>query len=225
MTFGDGYSKFFPLIDLNVVTHEAAHGFTGQNSGLIYRDMSGGMNEAYSDIAGEAAEQYMKGRVDWMVGYEITKGQNSALRFFNPPSKDGRSIDHTNSYYNGIDVHYSSGIFNFAFYKMVASGKWSVKQAFQAFTVANQIYWTSGSTFNQGACGVLKAARDLGYDQATVGTSFNDVGVNFKGCSIKPPTSGCKDLAPTTVCDWFKNGNSCYASYPLTACRKTCRHC
>ena len=33
------------------------------------------MNEAYSDIAGEAAEFYMKGKVDWMVGAEIIKAK------------------------------------------------------------------------------------------------------------------------------------------------------
>ena len=44
--------RFYPLVDLNVVAHEAAHGFTGQNSKLVSRAMSGGMNEAYSDIAG-----------------------------------------------------------------------------------------------------------------------------------------------------------------------------
>ena len=35
--------------------------------------MSGGMNEAYSDIVGEAAEMYMKGKVDWEVGAEVYK--------------------------------------------------------------------------------------------------------------------------------------------------------
>ena len=42
--------------------------------------MSGGMNEAYSDIAGDAAEHFMKGKVDCMFGHDIMKGSGRALR-------------------------------------------------------------------------------------------------------------------------------------------------
>ena len=56
MTFGDGAATFYPLVSLDVTSHEISHGYTEQNSGLQYTGQSGGMNEAYSDIAGEAAE-------------------------------------------------------------------------------------------------------------------------------------------------------------------------
>ncbi|MDY6889581.1 MAG: PepSY domain-containing protein, partial [Pseudomonadota bacterium] len=56
MTFGDGQSTFYPLVSLDVSAHEVSHGFTEQNSGLIYSGKSGGLNEAFSDMAGEAAE-------------------------------------------------------------------------------------------------------------------------------------------------------------------------
>ena len=57
MTFGDGASTFYPLVSLDVSSHEVSHGFTEQQSGLCYDDGSncGGMNEAFSDMAGEAA--------------------------------------------------------------------------------------------------------------------------------------------------------------------------
>ena len=58
MTFGDGRNRFYPLVSLDVTAHEVSHGFTEQNSGLVYRNQSGGMNEAFSDMAGEAAEYY-----------------------------------------------------------------------------------------------------------------------------------------------------------------------
>ena len=45
--------RFYPLTGRDIIGHEAAHGFTEQNSGLIYQYQSGGMNEAYSDMAGE----------------------------------------------------------------------------------------------------------------------------------------------------------------------------
>ena len=58
MVFGDGQTTFYPLVSLDVTSHEVSHGYTENQSGLVYADMSGGMNEAYSDISGEAAEFY-----------------------------------------------------------------------------------------------------------------------------------------------------------------------
>ncbi|WP_336118282.1 M4 family metallopeptidase, partial [Klebsiella pneumoniae] len=72
---------------------------------------SGGMNEAFSDMAGEAAEFYMRGKNDFLIGYDIKKG-SGALRYMDQPSRDGRSIDNASQYYNGIDVHHSSGVYN-----------------------------------------------------------------------------------------------------------------
>lgn len=60
MSFGDGASTFYPMVSLDVTSHEISHGFTEHNSGLVYSGESGGMNEAFSDMAGEAAESYMK---------------------------------------------------------------------------------------------------------------------------------------------------------------------
>ena len=34
----------------DVIAHELAHGVTSTSSGLIYRDESGALNEAFSDI-------------------------------------------------------------------------------------------------------------------------------------------------------------------------------
>ena len=39
----------------------------------------------------------------------------------NPPA-DGASIDHHSNYFNGIDVHFSSGIRNKAFYLLAEGG-------------------------------------------------------------------------------------------------------
>ncbi|MCJ8269829.1 MAG: M4 family metallopeptidase, partial [Psychrosphaera sp.] len=93
MTFGDGGSMFFPLVSLDVSAHEVSHGFTEQNSNLVYSGMSGGMNEAFSDMSGEAAEYYMNGSNDWMVGEQIFKG-TGALRYMQDPTQDGSSIGH-----------------------------------------------------------------------------------------------------------------------------------
>ncbi|UTZ28795.1 PKD domain-containing protein [Vibrio campbellii] len=176
MTFGDGESYFYPLVSLDVSAHEVSHGFTEQNSGLVYANQSGGMNEAFSDIAGEAAEYYMKGENDWMVGKDIFK-EDGALRYMDDPSRDGSSINDAKDYYDGLNVHYSSGVFNKAFYHLATTDGWDTKKAFELFVLANQIYWSQDSNFWEGACGVKSAATDLGYDASAVVDAFLMVGV------------------------------------------------
>jgi hypothetical protein len=176
MTFGDGGSTFYPLVSLDVSAHEVSHGFTQQHSNLTYAGQSGGINEAYSDIAGEAAEFYMRGSNDFKVGAEIFKG-SGALRYMNTPTLDGASIDNAADYYDGLDVHHSSGVYNKAFYLLATTAGWSTVKAFQVFGRANALYWTADNTFNEAECGVETAATDLGYNTADVTAAFAAVGV------------------------------------------------
>ncbi|SHE64495.1 vibriolysin [Microbulbifer donghaiensis] len=181
MTFGDGGSTFHPLVSLDVSAHEVSHGFTEQNSGLQYSAQSGGINEAFSDMAGEAAEFYMRGTNDWMVGADIYKA-SGALRYMDDPTRDGKSIGHASDYYSGMDVHYSSGVFNRAFYLIATSSGWDTRTAFDLFVLANQMYWNTTSDYIDGACGVLAATGDLGYDLSAVTAAFDTVGVSTAGC-------------------------------------------
>ncbi|WP_052729041.1 M4 family metallopeptidase [Chromobacterium vaccinii] len=176
MTFGDGASTFYPLVSLDVSAHEVSHGFTEQNSGLVYDGQSGGINEAFSDMAGEAAEYYMKGKNDFLVGAEIFK-KTGALRYFADPTKDGQSIGNAKDYYDGLDVHYSSGVYNKAFYLIATSPGWNTRKAFEVFVDANRLYWTANATYNSAACGVVKAADARGYSGADVTKAFSAVGV------------------------------------------------
>ena len=176
MYFGDGASTFYPLVSLDVTSHEISHGYTENNSGLEYSGQSGGINEAYSDIAGEAAEFYDRGSNDFLVGEEIFKA-NGALRYMCNPPQDGGSIDNAADYYNGLDVHYSSGVYNKAFCLLAKTAGWDTKKAFQAFALANKSYWTATATYNSAACGVESAATDLGYSATDVAAAFTQVGV------------------------------------------------
>ncbi len=177
MSFGDGASTFYPLVSLDVSAHEVSHGFTEQNSGLVYSGHSGGMNEAFSDIAGEAAEYFARGSNDWLVGYDIFKSANGALRYMSNPPQDGSSIGHASDYYSGMDVHYSSGVFNKAFYTLATKAGWNTHKAFDVFVKANQSYWSPNSTFTQGGQGCVDAAVALGYSAADVQSAFSVVGV------------------------------------------------
>ncbi|NVK87947.1 MAG: M4 family metallopeptidase [Gammaproteobacteria bacterium] len=185
MTFGDGANTFYPLVSLDVSAHEVSHGFTEQNSGLRYSGKSGGLNEAFSDMAGEAAEFYMKGSNDWLVGADIFKA-NGALRYMNNPPQDGRSIDKQSDFTSGMDVHYSSGVYNKAFYLLATKPGWDTKMAFQVFARANQNYWTASTDWDTAGNGSLDAACDLGFTVEDVQDALAQVGVNSQ-----PSSSEC----------------------------------
>ncbi len=176
MLFGDGDYTTHPLVDINVSAHEVSHGFTQFNSNLIYNNESGGINEAFSDIAGEAAEFFMKDDVDWLVGGDISKTEG-ALRYFDDPTLDGLSIKHVDHYTPGLNVHYSSGLYNHVFYLLSNTEGWSVQTAFDIFVYANQNYWIADETFINGACGTISSAKDLSYNAIDVAIAFKDVGI------------------------------------------------
>ncbi len=207
MTFGDGASRFHPLVSLDVSAHEVSHGFTEFNSGLVYSGQSGGINEAFSDMAGEAAEYFMKGSNDWLIGADIFKS-TGALRYMDDPTRDGRSIGHASNYTSGMDVHHSSGVFNRAFYTLARKTGWNTRKAFEVFTIANQLYWTSNATFVSAANGVCRATKDKGYNTADVQAAFSLVGVTTSDCGTVTPPGGnsgtLTNLAASTG-NWTRN--------------------
>jgi vibriolysin len=193
MTFGDGQNTFYPLVSLDVSAHEVSHGYTEQNSGLVYSGKSGGLNEAFSDMAGEAAEYFMTGTNDWKVGEQIFKG-NGALRYMNDPTLDGNSIGHQSNYSSGMDVHHSSGVFNKAFYLLANKAGWNTRKAFEVMTNANKLYWTSNTNWDSAGNGAIDAACDLGYSTADVKSALASVGVTSEAssssCGTTTPTDG-----------------------------------
>lgn len=191
MSFGDGNVRFYPLVSLDVAAHEVSHGFTEQNSNLVYYGEAGGINESFSDMAGETAEYYMRGENDFMLGADIMKA-DAALRWMETPSKDGSSIDHADDYNDSMNVHYSSGVFNRAFYLIATTPEWDTRKAFEIFLVANQMYWTQDASFSEAACGTLKSTVDLGYALEDVKAAFDKVGVHTEDCDTDP------DEPPTT---------------------------
>jgi Zn-dependent metalloprotease len=192
MTFGDGGSVLFPIVSLDISGHEIGHGFTEQNSGLIYSGQSGGINEAFSDMMGEAAEFYVRGSNDWLVGSDIYKTAGS-LRYFENPAQDGFSINHADDYSSGMDVHYSSGVFNRAFYLLANTAGWDTRKAFDVMLDANRYYWTESTNYIEGACGAINAADDLYSSlEAVVAVidAFQEVGVT---CNNLPLLDGDND--------------------------------
>ncbi|NQZ11643.1 MAG: peptidase M4 family protein, partial [Algicola sp.] len=186
MTFGDGGTMFYPLVSADVMAHEVSHGFTSNYSNLTYQGMSGGINEAFSDLAGEAAEFHMTGTNDWLVGADIFIG-DGALRYMHNPPLDGNSIDNASDYTNGMDVHYSSGVYNKASFLLATTAGWDTRKVFEVMGLANRIYWNANTDFDGGACGVESAANDLGYNVSDIQNAFVQVGVS---CGVIDPPFG-----------------------------------
>ncbi|MGL4859992.1 MAG: M4 family metallopeptidase [Enterobacteriaceae bacterium] len=183
LALGDGQEHFYPLSAMDVMGHELAHGFTNYHSGLIYDEQSGGINEAYSDMAGEAVKYYATGHNDFLVGADIVKSPLLFLRDMKNPPADGRSIDtvekyqqYFKKYHKAIDVHLSSGIYNKAFYLLSTTPGWNTRKSFEVFTYANAIYWQPEENLNSAVCGVQHAADNLGYTVADVTKAFQQVG-------------------------------------------------
>lgn len=175
-SFGDGSSTFYPLTSFDVVGHEIGHGVTEQSSGLEYHNEMGGLNEAFSDILGEATEEYIDSRSDMFVGLDINKGE--IMRHFREPELDGRSPDNVDGYSDGMDPHYASGIFRRMFYVIIKQKGGVIRSVAHTLLHANRMYWGSMTGFQEAGCGVLKAAYDLGQNPTPYLRALNDVGIH-----------------------------------------------
>lgn len=178
MTYGDGDGRTASsLVSLDVAAHEMTHGVTSATAGLIYSGQSGGLNEAMSDIFATAVEYYAFDHgatttPDYWIGEDVwTPGTaGDALRYMDTPTRDGRSIDRYGNYYNGLDVHYSSGIANNAFYLLSAGGTHrlggtvtgiGIDKSEQIFYRALTAYMINSESFSRARADTITAATDL----------------------------------------------------------------
>lgn len=135
MTYGDGDANIF--IDFtksnDVIGHELTHGVTQHTLQLAYSNQAGGLNESLSDVFGSMFRQWRAGQTvnqaDWLIGHEImgpgavTRGFTCLRDMASPGAKHCLAPQpyHFSNYKSGMDPHYSSGIPNFAFYKIAAA--------------------------------------------------------------------------------------------------------
>jgi len=126
MSYGDGSfpaaGGFKSMGVLDVTGHEMTHGVASHTAGLIYDGESGGLNEANSDIFGTLTEFWVaNGRGssigdtggNWLIGEQLSE---FPLRAMFRPSLDGASADAWFPGLANLDVHYSSGPMNHAFF-------------------------------------------------------------------------------------------------------------
>jgi bacillolysin len=183
---GHWYNYFSGALD--IVAHELTHGVTDYTSRLEYRNESGALNEAFSDIMATSVEFYFQAagtgsmRADYSIGEDISIPMVSGA----PPAGD-RSManpglygdpDHYSKRYTGSadngGVHTNSGIPNQAFYlaieggtnrtsgtRVTGLGSANRDQIEKVFYRAFTQLMPSNATFSMARSVTLRAAQDL----------------------------------------------------------------
>jgi vibriolysin len=204
---GDGVTASNLAGALDVTAHEMTHAVTDVESDLIYSGESGGMNESISDIFGAVCEWHSKGKVvdanTWLIGEDVWTPDipGDALRYMHNPKLDGVSLDHYGEYSSGVDVHYSSGISNLAFYLLSQGGLHprlpqpqpvagiGIEKAARIIYKMNTDLLLPSSNFEQSKTAAEQAAVQLGYDAATQGSVTNAWKAVGVGIVLPPPES------------------------------------
>jgi len=177
----DGKSWNYLAGALDVVAHELSHGVTDYSSRLTYRDESGALNEAFSDIMGTSVEFYFQTPgsgsrlAEYTLGEDVvTPGGSRSMQ--NPVAygdPDHYSLLYRGPFDNG-GVHTNSCVASHAFYLAIEGGTNRVsgisvqgvgaanreqmeRVFYRAFTSA----MVPSSNFSQARAATIQAAREL----------------------------------------------------------------
>jgi len=208
LVFGDGDGRQFTFLAgaFDVVAHEWTHGVTDFTSNLIYRDESGALNEAFSDIMAAAMEFYYypvgtdRDQADWLIAEDVFLASPGYLRSLNNPSAKGHPDHYSLRRFIGtsIDdggVHFNLTIATHAFYLAVAGGRnrvsgvnvpgigiSNIERMERVFYRAFTQLMGPGSQFSDARRATLQAATDLygggSNERAQVELAWTAVGVN-----------------------------------------------
>ena len=187
---------------LDVVAHELTHGVTEFSSNLIYRNESGALNEAFSDIMGTSVEFFFQPtgngdlRADYLCGEDVIKP--GGLRSMENPQAYGDPDHYSRRFLGTADnggVHINSGIANQAFYLAIEGGvNRTSGLSVQGVGAANReqierVYYRAftqmlptNATFALARVATIQAARDLypanGNVERAITDAWTAVGVN-----------------------------------------------
>ena len=215
MVYGDGNSvttrRYSSSMDLTA--HELTHAVTERTSNLVYAYESGGLNEAMSDIFGSVCEWYRDTDGDvngptsadtWTLYEDIFLA--GPERYMDDPARDGVSSDFWTPTVGHLDVHYSSGVANLAFYLAANGGTHprgrsttvvtgiGIHDAARIFYLANTAYLTPTAQFADARAATIAAASDLfGPDSNQV----EQVGHAWSAVGVLPPSPAATVLSHT----------------------------
>lgn len=166
---------------IDVVGHELTHGVTDYTSTLIYRNESGALNEAFSDIMGTSIEFFFQPpgngnlKADYLCGEDVV--QPGGIRSMENPGLFGDPDHYSKRFLGTADnggVHINSGIANHAFYLAIEGGinrtsglsvqgvgAANREQIEKVFYRAFTQLLPSNATFTIARAATIQAARDL----------------------------------------------------------------
>lgn len=166
---------------LDIVAHELTHGVTDYSSTLIYRNESGALNEAFSDIMGTSVEFFFQPagsparEADYLIGEDVIRP--GGIRSMANPAQFGDPDHYRRRYVGTADnggVHTNSGIANHAFYLAVEGGtnrtsgmrvdgvgSGNREQIEKVFYRAFTLLLPANATFAVARAACEQAARDL----------------------------------------------------------------
>ncbi|MGE0820676.1 MAG: M4 family metallopeptidase [Candidatus Binatia bacterium] len=197
MLFGDAL-PFTGATD--VVAHELTHGVTQYSANLVYLNQSGALNEAFSDIFGEATEARTFGGPDWLVGASLGQPLRNLT---NPgaieicPGCGGYPSTMSEFIVTAQDnggVHINSTIIGRAFYLLAEglNGALGIRDAERIFYRALTTHLVRNSQFIDARLACIQAATELfgaGSPQVNKTTeAFSTVGISDAPPTPEPPT-------------------------------------
>ncbi|MEZ4892512.1 MAG: HYR domain-containing protein [Saprospiraceae bacterium] len=222
MTYGDGNGSVTPLVTLDICGHEITHAVTQFTAGLIYSGQSGALNESFSDIFGEAVENWGKGSNNWRVGDEI----NLLIRNMSDPNETNCPDTYLGDFWDpGQEVHTNSGVQNFWFFLLTDGGSGTNDNgddycvtglginAAEAIAYRNlSVYLSPSSNYAAARTGAIQAATDLyganSPEVVSVTNAWHAVGVGAPyGPTISCPSNVVTSNTPAT-CEKMVTYNS-----------------
>jgi thermolysin len=198
----EGQTWNFTSGAIDIVGHELTHGVTEFTSNLIYRNESGALNEAFSDMMGTSIEFFFQPpgtgnlRADYLLGEDVI--QPGGLRSMENPGAYGDPDHYSKRVLGASDnggVHTNSGIANQAFYLAIEGGTNRTsglavqgvgganrEQIEKVFYRAFTQLLPSNATFSVARAATIQASRDLyganSSAERAVTQAWTAVGVN-----------------------------------------------
>lgn len=218
MTYGrpGPESPFKTFVNRGITGHEIRHGITEFDSGIVYRNQPGQINEHLSDAFGATLEQRVLGQkateASWLVGDGIWKPnvKGRALRDMKNPGtayddpmlgKDPQPAhmkDYNPTRRDNGGVHINSGIPNRAFVLFAeAEGGYAWEKPGHIWHEAAARAGSEPS-FAQFAFQTIEAARKLGHSDLIpkLEKAWNDVGIKPSATDV---TSGVGTSVPVII--------------------------
>ncbi len=213
ITYGDGGGFYGPFVSLDVAAHEISHGVSRSSAGFLYQKESGALEESFSDIFGEAIENFSTGSNDWLLGAQvIVPGAGIALRSMANPAQFSQPDTYLgNFWYSTTDcfpdagtdycgVHNNAAVQNKWFY-ILSQGETGTNDLGNTYTVTGigiekaaqiayrnlTVYMFPGAGYFDAKTGSVQAAKDLfGDGSPEVAATINAwyaVGVGGPNCN------------------------------------------